>query len=96
MSLPVSDFIATEARFSAPQLRSARRDFVTRRRRLGVGYLRQPLSRLPLRLLGGEPGPLPSEDSGRYGGTGGQADVDLPRNTHVLSSPSIQASWCAR
>lgn len=58
---PAPDFIATEARFGGPQLRAARRDSVARRRRLGVGCARQALSRLPLRLFGGEPGPRPSE-----------------------------------
>src|ERR1700681_3195708 len=65
--------------FGRAELRAARRGSVARRRGLGVGYARQPLSRLPLRLFGGQPGPLPSEDPGRHGGAGGSADVDLPR-----------------
>ena len=42
-----------------------------------MGYARQPLSRLPFSLLGSESGALPSEDSGRNGGTGWQADFDF-------------------
>src|SRR6185437_1738036 len=73
-----------------PQLRAAPCHTVARRRRLGVGYARQPLSRLPLRLFGGEPGPLPSENPGRYGGAGEQADIDLPRLPQRPTSPLLR------
>jgi acetylornithine/succinyldiaminopimelate/putrescine aminotransferase len=67
MSPPVSDFIATEARFGAHNYEPLG---VILSRGEGV-WVWDTLSRLPLRLFGREPGPLPSEDLGRYGGAGG-------------------------
>ena len=49
------------------------------RGRLGLGRRGQPLPRLPRRLFGGQPGPLPPEDPGRHGRAGAAADADLAR-----------------
>src|SRR6476660_1539396 len=61
------------------ELRTARRRSVARRGRLCLGYAGPSLPRLPLRLFSCESGPLPSEDPGRDGGTGGPADADVAR-----------------
>ena len=44
-----------------------------------MGHRGQPLPRLPVRLFGGEPGPLPPEDPRGDGRAGAAADADLAR-----------------
>jgi hypothetical protein len=66
----ISDFIATEARFGAQNYEPL--GVILARRRLGVGYARQSLPRLPLGLFGVELGSLQSKDPDRYGGQAGK------------------------
>jgi hypothetical protein len=70
MSPPATDFIAMEARFGAQNYQPLG-VILSRGEGVWLWDTQGPLSRLPLRIFGGEPGPLPSEDPGRYGGTGG-------------------------
>ena len=73
------DYIALENALRRDQLQAAGRRAGARPGHLGVGCGRQPLPGLPLRLLGGEPGPLPPEDRRGDAGAGREADAHLAR-----------------
>ena len=84
--LDTAGLIDLETRLGAAQLPAARRGADRGRGRLGLGHRGQPLPRLPRRLLGGEPGPLPPEDPRRDGRAGAAADADLAAPSATTSS----------
>ena len=73
------DFIAVETEYGARNYKPLDVVLTRGRGRLCLGRRRQALPRLPGRLFGREPGPLPPEDPGGDGRPGAAADPDLAR-----------------
>jgi hypothetical protein len=72
-----------------PELPAARRHSVARRKRLAVGYARQPLSRLPLRIFGGEFGKRRRPSN--VGRKNQEAVVEAPPGrTRAFDEPSMR------
>ena len=85
--LDTAGLIDLETRLGRRELPAARRGADRGRGRLGHGRRGQPLSRLPGRLFGGEPGALPSEDPRGDGRAGRAADADHRAPSATTSSP---------
>ena len=71
------EYIALEKQYGATNYKPLDVVLDTRRGHLGLGRRRQPLPRLPVGLLGREPGALPPEDPRDDAGTSGEADPHL-------------------
>ena len=90
--LDTAGLIDLETRLGAAQLPAARRGADQGRGRLGHRHRGQPLPRLPRRLLGGQPGPLPPEDPRRDGRAGEPPDPDLPRLPQRPARPLLRGA----